>query len=282
MFKSADQLCIVVPIYKEYSNLESEEQRSLQQLFKILGGYKICFVRPPHLGIGSYLAAGHAYKAVVFDEVFDEDYFKDISGYNELMISRKFYTRFDQFVFLLIYQLDAFVFRDELQHWASKNYDYIGAPWFEGHDLAKSTKIIGVGNGGFSLRKVPSALKILERIDRLKRLRTIWVKCGMHSLFSYNRMVNLFKGRFRIKHLDGLDSLLIGELLYEDRFWCDHVTYTFNDYTLATIEDAIQFSFEVQPAYLYEQNKRSLPFGCHAWTKYDSDFWKPFIPTLPA
>ena len=30
---------------------------------------------------------------------------------------------------MLIYQLDAYVFKDELLNWANKGYDYIGAPW---------------------------------------------------------------------------------------------------------------------------------------------------------
>ena len=53
-------------------------------------------------------------------------------------------------------------------------------------------------------------------------------------------------------------------------------------YTLQTIltnylnqqNQAIKFSFEVMPSYLYKLNNNVLPFGCHAFEKYESDFWK--------
>jgi hypothetical protein len=43
----------------------------------------------------------------------------------------------------------------------STGYDYIGPPWIQGPDLPW-LKESGVGNGGFSLRKVESFLKLLN------------------------------------------------------------------------------------------------------------------------
>lgn len=43
-------------------------------------------------------------------------------------------------------------------------------------------------------------------------------------------------------------------------------------------EEAINFSFECSPKYLYELTGDRLPFGCHAWQKHDYDvFWKNFM-----
>ena len=36
---------------------------------------------------------------------------------------------------MLIYQLDAFVFQDDLAYWCQQNYDYIGAPWLRDRDF---------------------------------------------------------------------------------------------------------------------------------------------------
>jgi len=44
------------------------------------------------------------------------------------MMSPAFYDAFKAFDYILIYQLDAFVFRDELEYFCSLGYDYIGAP----------------------------------------------------------------------------------------------------------------------------------------------------------
>ena len=42
------------------------------------------------------------------------------------MVSPLFYLNFKKYRYLLIYQLDALVFRDELLEWCSKEIDYIG------------------------------------------------------------------------------------------------------------------------------------------------------------
>lgn len=40
----------------------------------------------------------------------------------------------------------------------------------------------------------------------------------------------------------------------------------------------IQFAFEKYPSYLYNLNNKKLPFGCHAWQKYEyNTFWYNFI-----
>ena len=42
---------------------------------------------------------------------------------------------------------------------------------------------------------------------------------------------------------------------------------------------ALRFAFEVNPSYLYMQNENKLPFGCHAFEKYEYElFWKDKIP----
>ncbi len=67
--------------------------------------------------------------------------------------------------------------------------------------------------------------------------------------------------------------------MFEDRYWADFITGLFTDFKIAPIESAIKFSFELEPALLYEMNNNSLPFGCHAWPKIDPAFWERFIDT---
>lgn len=57
----------------------------------------------------------------------------------------------------------------------------------------------------------------------------------------------------------------------EDVFWscCDS-----EKFKVAPTEVALGFAFETQVRKCYERNHFQLPFGCHAWTKYDLDFWK--------
>jgi hypothetical protein len=50
-------------------------------------------------------------------------------------------------------------------------------------------------------------------------------------------------------------------------------------FTIATVDEALDFAFEVNPRLCFERNHRRLPFGCHGWAKYDRTFWEPFLLT---
>ena len=63
----------------------------------------------------------------------------------------------------------------------------------------------------------------------------------------------------------------------EDIFWGSVVGESFDWFSLPESTDALKFSMELLPHEAYEFNNRILPFGCHAWWKYDFSFWKPFI-----
>ena len=44
------------------------------------------------------------------------------------------YERYAAYEFMFTYELDAFVFKDELEKWCEQGWDYIGAPWFDGYN----------------------------------------------------------------------------------------------------------------------------------------------------
>ena len=64
---------------------------------------------------------------------------------------------------------------------------------------------------------------------------------------------------------------------FEDQFWSLVAPKNFNWFNVAGVQDAMDFSIEMQPRRVYEMNGQRLPFGCHAWWKYDFEFWKPHI-----
>jgi len=122
-----NEVAIIIPIYQE--QISDYEKISFLQCFRILGQYPIYLVAPENLNIQEYnkLAASNSFKVIRFNNKF----FQGIAGYNKLMMSVNFYETFSSFRYILIHQLDAFVFRDELLHWCHQNYDYVGAPWIE-------------------------------------------------------------------------------------------------------------------------------------------------------
>jgi len=91
-------------------------------------------------------------------------------NFNRLKISPLLYWKFRRYDYILFYELDAFVFRDELDKWCQAGYDYIGAPWFDGFErCSNDSPFLGVGNGGFSLRRISAALRVLRSFAYLRK-----------------------------------------------------------------------------------------------------------------
>src|ERR1700676_4389836 len=138
--------CVVVPIYKRFDQLTSNELTSLVKLYSILGKHSIFLIRPKNLEWQEYLSHAKLFNTEVFVMNFPESYFLNVQGYNSLLLHKRFYRSFKEFEYILIYQTDAYVFKDDLEYWCSLNYDYVGAPWFEGwHGAKDEAKFLGVG-----------------------------------------------------------------------------------------------------------------------------------------
>jgi hypothetical protein len=261
------KVCVVIPIYK--SKLSAYEQISLDQCLKVLHKHPIFLVIPERLEEG-FLELPYVLSGQVKLKTFNDQFFKDIPAYNRLMKSPMFYKAFLDYEFLLIHQLDAFVFSDEMEHWCNAGYDNIGAPLFEGHDFAvKDSKLVGQGNGGFCLRNVRKCFQIASSFKRLNYKRKF--DGGQKPFY-----INLYR---YLKHglLFNYSAYPLQPIINEDLFWAELIPRIFPDFIVPEPEQAIGFSFELNPGVLLALNNGKLPFGCHAWWKYDLAFWKPYI-----
>jgi hypothetical protein len=263
-----NKIVIVIPIHKAEPTLY--ELISFQQCFKILASSNIRVIAPRNLSLG-------AYKKVVpdFETVFiDPEWQSSIKAYNKLKISRFFYRLFKDYDYLLTYELDAFIFSDDLDYWCRQGYDYIGAPWFDDYPSStpgSSTRLLKTGNSGFSLRRIHAVRKILDNFY----YQMPWeLKSGVENLLKA-----IIKTPYRWLKNQGSENFTLQKYYngHEDVFFSETVFLKFKDFKIAPIEDAIKFSFEVRPEYLYELNNQRLPMGCHGWWRYNLDFWKPHI-----
>jgi hypothetical protein len=66
---------------------------------------------------------------------------------------------------------------------------------------------------------------------------------------------------------------------HEDCFWAFQAPKLVSNFMIPTPQQAVAFSFEVAPRFCFQQNSKRLPFGCHAWPKYDREFWEPYLLT---
>jgi hypothetical protein len=237
------EVVVVIPVYKP--TMTADERIAFERCHTVLGRYPITLAAPEGLDLSAYYAAGERHIAR-----FAPAFFASIAGYNRLMLSSGFYEHFSDYRYLLIYQLDAFVFADRLAEWCASGYDYIGAPWI-GRSLWRVMLHISrvwpptrprlkglrnrVGNGGLSLRRVESHLACLRRY------------------------------RAKAAHWD----------INEDYFWSLYVPWSNPAFRIPSYREALSFAFETQPEACLVLNQGQLPFGCHGWDKYDRAFWRP-------
>ena len=260
------KVAVVVPMSNR-ADLYPDEEISLRHLTHYLGRYPNYLVVPDGLSIdrpGFQLAR------------FGSEYFGSAAANTRLMLSTHFYERFQQYEYILIYHLDALVFSDRLEEWCDKGYDYIGPPWQITEDTPW-VKTPGVGNGGFCLRKVSSCLKVLNSTRYTIEPEHYWEKYrAAHS--PVEQIIN-FPRKYlkRLKMFNNIDREIVKFSKNEDLFWGNRARHYYPDFKIAPIEVALQFAFEGAPRDCYEQNENALPFGCHAWPKYDRSFWEPYL-----
>lgn len=252
---------IVIPIYRPFT---ANEKCSFQQCIKVLGKYEITFLKPQSLDISRILKEYPALKCTSLDD----KWFKSIHTYNELVLNSLFYELFSDYNYILIYQPDAYVFRDELTEWVQKGYDYVGSPWMPGsnkyegflgkaflkvrlkmskwlrRDISSIHLHYRVGNGGFSLRKTSKMIEVTQK--------------------------------FKEQIQDFLSDK--NKLFQEDVFLCirikEKASLRIPDY-----KEALGFGFELNPSLSYKLNGHKLPFGCHDWSREKrwNKFWKYYI-----
>lgn len=267
---------IVVPIYKD--TMSNPERISFEQCCKVLGGYTISLLTPTDLDVTAYRDLAAAYPSVRIERVcFDKSHFENIQAYNRLMLSKAFYEAFRAYEYMLIYQLDAYVFRNELTHWCTQGYDYIGAPWFRKiWNFQSSSRLWVAGNGGFSLRRIEACLQVLNHKGKFKP-RSTWF--NFHNSIWLKLKKLPFSALKRLPFGNTVDFYVSVNQKTEDMFWAMDTQESYASFKVASVQEAIPFAFECHPSYLYKINHEKLPFGCHAWNKYETDFWKQFIHT---
>lgn len=182
--------------------------------------------------------------------------FHSVTSYDQMLIKSEFYKMFQEYLYILITQPDVVIFRDEIQYWMDKNFDYIGAPWII--NSSKNKENYFVGNGGVSLRKIDSFLNALLTIKV--------VKCPKWYL-KEKKIPKLFHGIF--SYCFGFNRLLFFKQTHEDFFWSQLIPSSNKTFKVAPLEDSFEFAIE---KFKEEDRKKvsikNMPFAIHAWEKY--------------
>lgn len=172
--------CIVIPVYEEYLTHTTEISIN-SVIVRYYNIFDIYIIHPDNLNI--------AYRDE-FEKIYPKIEFKNISewsennikSYNSMCLSKSFYERFEEYEYMLLVQTDAYVFEQDLDYWLNLGYDYIGSPsYVQPFQAIKDTydyvyiPLTDFGldyngefvlyNGGLSLRKIKSIIRVLDYID---------------------------------------------------------------------------------------------------------------------
>lgn len=244
-----------------------EEEISYRHLLHYLGGYDRYVVAPRGLDIAW---DGFGVKR------FDSRYFGSADAYKRLILDRRFYEAFQDYEHVLIYHLDALVFRDELEEWCRAGYDFIGAPLLKDPERPEEGFKL-VGNGGFSLRRVSSCLTVIDSPEYEVPPAEYWERYFADEPW-HVRLRGL--PRTILKGIRALNGPRWEMSRWEgncDIFFARRATHYHPGFRIAPFDAALRFAFECAPRYCFERNGRRLPFGCHAWARYDRRFWEPYL-----
>lgn len=250
-------VAVAVPVYRP--ELDADEAISARHLRTHLGRYDTYAVAPEGLDVPLDLPP----KRFAFATHRD---------YSDLLLSRGFYEAFADYDFVLVHQLDCLVLSDELEAWCEEGWDYVGAPWVR-HGPDGRPFFAGVGNGGFSLRRVEACLHVLELAGRpLERARL----ATTHAAAAARRFaVRLPRVRTAAR------AALSARYRYEDKFWSDEAPRLEPGFRIPPPEVAVSFAFETEPRFCLERNGGRLPFGAHRWAFHDRAFWEPHLLRPP-
>jgi hypothetical protein len=260
-------VAVVVPL-SDRPTLEPDEEISLRHLRHYLGRYDKYLLAPRSLDV--------ALRG--FDVVrFADRYFGSARAHTALMLSRKFYSTFRSYDYVLTYHLDALVLWDQLSEWCEQGWGFIGAP-----NHGTSTELSVPCNGGFALRRVQAFLEVLNSRRYAIDPEVYWrsfvegkgvLQRALHWPRRYAKRLHAFNNvqrEIRLMLADPAPPL-------DDVFMVENATKYYPPFRIPSVREALRFAFDETPRVAFELNERQLPFGAHAWYKQDRAFWEPYL-----
>ncbi len=272
--QASSRLAVLVPTHLE--QLDEELAATLLHNASQLKGYRLEVILPDTCSPSWYESffAEHGINGAV-RRVW-AGYFGSPAAVNKMGTDPAFYRMYQEFDYVLICHLDAWIFRDRLVHWMDKGYDFIGAPLF----LPENDKVHFLqrmapfgGNGGLSLRRVASCIRVLETFQPSLSLRRI---AQAVWFLARNRQWGFITILFRLLRELSQDWRGACEKynIYEDVFFTIIAPLCGNRISIPTSRTAMKFACEVNyPLFQKELFSLEPPLGIHGYDKYiDSEY----------
>lgn len=255
----APRSALVLPWHSHTAS--ADERAALESIQRFGAGIELIVVAPSEALLPPIVTSDRV-------ERFPAANFRNGRSYNLMMVSPSFYERFAAYEQIVVIQSDVLLLKPLaplLQ--SSYPWSYVGAPWMT--CMADgSVQPWGVGNGGFSLRRVR------EHLDVLNGCRfPPWPRLRLASRIRQSGMwAGLAAAALARQRGASLARLLIGWGLQEDMFWSRLAPNLSPLYRVAPVQAGLAFAYEQEPRAAHRENGLRLPYGVHAWQRHDPDF----------
>lgn len=245
--KKSANCIIIIPLYKDY--LWEYEEISLKQCINILSkNHDILFIHPVSLDIFNLFntynidISGIKNNINCIDYIYDDMWFASIDNFNSLLCSDFLYyvLKDNNYVYMLLYELDGFVFYDNLQYWIDKDYDYIGSFAFD----------------AFHYNSETDKDKLLNDLN-LRKENNLPYSTDKYLM---NGGVSLFKIQYYIDIFNNIHPSHINS-----NTWHDHLLslYSINDVKFPKPIDTFDFCWSYNYNKSYVLNNFKLPMFLH-------------------
>lgn len=273
---------VVIPHHRE--TLTPNELISLKNSLSKLNAWDIYFVMPENLSstkIENVLLEMNSRAKIL---KVNSEFLSSFRSYNLMCMNKEFYKLFINYDFMLLCQLDCWIFKDALQSWIEQDFDYIGAPWPSGlshksflRTWDKFLKYLYVlkissfnpvylpqgGNGGLSLRNTQAHIQVLDSTHYKKNWR--FVRKHLFFYLMRFRICTLYDFLVKFfKHFKDSKGYCKSQELNEDIFFSFLIPAYHPTFKVAPPEIARFFSLESNIENELSQMK-NLPFGLHKW-----------------
>lgn len=267
--RETHRLIVLVPTHLE--RLDDELAAILRHNATELQGYVLEVILPETCSPSWYEAFFAEHDIAGSVRLVAAHYFGSPAAVNKMGTDPAFYRLYRDYEYMLICHLDAWIFRDRLTFWMDAGYDFIGAPLFlppsgRTHFLQRMAPF--GGNGGLSLRRVDSCVRVLEKFKPGVGLRRI----GQALWFlARNRRWGFIRILFRLLRELARDwrGTCQKYNIYEDVFFTVIAPLCGNRIAIPDSKTALTFACEVNYALLQKEVLRlASPLGIHGYDKY--------------
>jgi glycosyltransferase involved in cell wall biosynthesis len=247
------------------------ELASLINTIKVIRGRKVFIMLPEDVSPDFYKNITTEYQHVTVVNL-QSGFLGSIENYNRMFLSVEFYKTLQDYKYILICHLDAWIFKDEINEWVSLGYDYIGSPLFipdlgRARDVWHLSSPVG-GNGGLCLRRTKTMINILSNKNigfnyslffkgcffLLRNRRYDLYKIYIYMIRSIRRNLKVFQKKHNV---------------YEDVMLSVLMPMLNRRIKIAPPEVAAKFALEVNAEEISNSKlKLELPFGVHGIGKH--------------